>query len=472
MRFGRSVSRSMLMLVVLLAAVITGILVAAAALIDTRSPSTSVPRSLPGLATDGTALSQLPTGVAPSRVGLARALDPQLEDPALGPAPEAAVVDLTTGRLLYAQRATVPTLPASNAKLATAVAALRALGPDAVLRTRAVLHRRAGSPTLLLVGGGDPTLTALRTPADGYPRPASLNDLARATARALRRDGVRRISVAVDDGLFAGPTTGPGWKPTYVGEGDVAPVSALEVDGGRIDPQHKDHPGNRYADPAVAAGERFADLLARLGIKVTGDVTRRTTSPADRPLAGVASPPVSALVAGMLQRSDNDLAEALARHVALADGQPASYAGAAAALAHVLRQAHVPPGAVRLVDGSGLSRLDRVTPLGLIALLRLTQSPDLASLAADLPVAGFTGTLADRFRGPRPRSRPRTGAGIVRAKTGTLTGTSALSGITTTADGRLLGFAVLAPRVSSTGTLRAQAALDRVAATLTRCGCR
>jgi D-alanyl-D-alanine carboxypeptidase/D-alanyl-D-alanine-endopeptidase (penicillin-binding protein 4) len=94
--------------------------------------------------------------------------------------------------------------------------------------------------------------------------------------------------------------------------------------------------------------------------------------------------------------------------------------------------------------------------------------PQLRPLLEGLPVSGFTGTLAERFR--RPPAAPA--AGRVRAKTGTLTGVNALAGFTVDADGRLLVFAVLAGRVPAGGTPAARAAIDRVAAALTACGCR
>jgi D-alanyl-D-alanine carboxypeptidase/D-alanyl-D-alanine-endopeptidase (penicillin-binding protein 4) len=84
-------------------------------------------------------------------------------------------------------------------------------------------------------------------------------------------------------------------------------------------------------------------------------------------------------------------------------------------------------------------------------------------------VAGWSGTLKDRFRTPAEGSRA--GAGVVRAKTGTLNRVNTVAGIVQTAEGRLLAFAVLADQVPSP-TLDAQTALDRLAARLATCGCR
>jgi len=176
----------------------------------------------------------------------------------------------------------------------------------------------------------------------------------------------------------------------------------------------------------------------------------------------------------MLSRSDNDLAEALARQVALTRGEPASFAGASSAIGGVLQgvlaRVGAPADSVRLQDGSGLSRLDRLQPAALTRLLAATAGSDRAQLApvlSGLPVAGFDGTLDDRFRaGPAA-----TAAGVVRAKTGTLNGVGALAGLVRTRDGRLLAFALAADALPVGGTRAAQTALDRLAATLARCGC-
>jgi D-alanyl-D-alanine carboxypeptidase/D-alanyl-D-alanine-endopeptidase (penicillin-binding protein 4) len=178
----------------------------------------------------------------------------------------------------------------------------------------------------------------------------------------------------------------------------------------------------------------------------------------------VKSPPVLRLLEEMLKASDNTIAEVLARHVAIKANQPATFAGEGAAVLSTLTELGLPTEGVSISDGSGLSFDDRLTAQLLAGLLALAAKPDhpvLHGLVAGLPVAGYSGTLAGRFR--TPNANPADGS--LRAKTGTLPGVNALAGYVTDASGRLLGFAVIADRVT-VGILPAEAALDRIGTAL------
>ena len=389
----------------------------------------------------------------PTRSGLLSALTPALSNRGLGTRFGLAVIDVTTGTALLEVDAARAVTPASTAKIVTAVAALTALEPDQHFTTR-VLQGAPGD--LVLVGAGDPMLGGAHA-AMGFPRPGTLASL----AAQLKGIPVRRV--LVDDGLFTGPRLGPGWKPGYVISGDVAPVSALEVDEGRTSSK-KNHP--RAQDPALEAGRQLAALLH------VRTVVRERAPAGAAELAHVDSAPISDLVEAMLTRSDNDLAEALGRQVAIAAKAPATFNGESTAMSSVigplLDKLGVPRSGVALQDASGLSRLDRLRPTALARLLGLVGRDErYAPMLSGLPVAGFDGTLQKRFRKP-PSSAA---AGVVRAKTGTLDGVSALAGLVRTRGGRLLAFDVTADGVSLTGTLKAQAALDQVAAALAGCGC-
>nr|WP_229879460.1 D-alanyl-D-alanine carboxypeptidase/D-alanyl-D-alanine-endopeptidase [Streptomyces echinoruber] len=414
-------------------------------------PAPSAPSVLVGLAggTDG-------PGTAPAGPALAGVLGPLLDVPSLGARRAAAVVDVATGRLLYGRGADDALTPASTTKIATAVAALSALGPDHRLTTRAVLE--PGTRELVLVGGGDPTLTA-REDAAGW---ASLRTLADRTAAALKRHGLRTVTLSYDTTLYTGPALHP------IGVNDnLAPVTALMVDEARTDGSAAG-PAPRDTDPAASAARTFAGLLKERGITTTVPGPSRATARATT-LAAVSSPPLSDLVERMLTHSDNDIAEALARHTALATGHRPDFPGGAAAIAGRLKRLGLPLGGAAFHDGSGLNRDDRLTAGLLTALLTQAGSPahpELRPVLTGLPVAGFTGTLTTRYTG----ATAATAAGVVRAKTGTLTGVNTLAGTVVDRTGRLLAFAFLAS--GTTDPAAAQSALDRAATALAGCGCR
>ncbi|GAA4132105.1 hypothetical protein GCM10022416_11500 [Actinomadura keratinilytica] len=373
----------------------------------------------------------------------------------------AAVIDARTGRQLFARNGDRPATPASTTKLATSVAALAALGPEHRIATKVV----RGGGGVVLVGGGDPTLTALPAPAGrGRPAFASLADLARQTATALKASGTRRVRVDYDATAYQGPRTAAGWKPNYLPDGEIAPVSALTVDAGRAAPGT--HSKTRVGDPPAAAAAAFARMLTRYGVAATRGRPARAPEGADQ-LGAVQSPPLSALVEHLMTESDNDVAEAVARQVAMNRGYPPSFAGGAQAVVEVLGELGVSAG-VKVNDGSGLSIDNRITPIALARLVALAASddhPQLRAAITGMPVAGFSGTLAPpRYMTPSSAA----GAGLVRAKTGTLAGVSTLAGYAYDADGRLLAFAFMAG--DGTGSVD-PSRLDALAAVVASCAC-
>jgi len=170
-------------------------------------------------------------GPLPTANGLRNALAGPLSAAALGPHVSALVADPATGRVLLSEHGGRLMTPASTTKLATGLAALAVLGDDARFTTRVV--RGAAPDSIILVGGGDPTLAVNPFPAQDYPRPATLASLAAATARALIAQGRRSVVLGYDTSLYTGPGLAPGWPAAYIGAGDVTPIVSLEVDQGR-----------------------------------------------------------------------------------------------------------------------------------------------------------------------------------------------------------------------------------------------
>ncbi|MGP4001819.1 D-alanyl-D-alanine carboxypeptidase/D-alanyl-D-alanine endopeptidase [Streptomyces sp. 8N706] len=421
----------------------------------------SAPRAAAVLAALGAATGPSPSPdpvPPPTRTGLADTLAPLLKDPAFGSLRTAAVVDATTGKQLYDSDAGTAAVPASTIKIATAVAALDALGPDHRIETAVVTG--ATDEEIVLVGGGDPTLTARKT--KGPDGPASLRSLADDTARALKDRGTTKVTVAYDTSRY----TGPALHPIGAGNENIAPVTPLMADEGRLD-SSESGPAPRSPDPAADAARTFARLLRDRGID-TGDDPRHTTAgnKAER-VAVVRSLPLSSLVERALIASDNDIAEALARQTAIAVGEPVSFEGADRAVTARLEKLGLPLDGARFTDGSGLSRDDKASAALLAQLLVRAadpRRPELRPVLTGLPVAGFSGTLRGRY------ADAPAGTGMVRAKTGTLTGVNTLAGTVVDADGRLLAFAFM---TSDTRDARgAQNALDRLASAVANCGCR
>ena len=318
----------------------------------------------------------------------------------------AVVLDLGTGRTLFAQNSQRPLRPASNEKLATTYAALTALGPAFRIETDVLGEGHQAGTTwqgdLVLKGYGDPALTS-----------SELVSLARQVAAA----GIRHVSGRIlgDESWFDARRTGVGWKAKFYLHESPA-LSALIVDRGWT---------GRYETgrPALMAAQLLRLDLRHAGVTVAGAASVGVASSDAVQLAEVESPPVSALVRRMDVYSDNFYAEMLMKEVGAVQGGGGSAAAGLVVTRGLLAAADVPLAGVRMVDGSGLSLVDRWTARALAALLRaMWLDPDLHPYVVPaLPIAGETGTLEHRMRkGPAH--------GLVRAKTGTTDNSSALSG--------------------------------------------
>jgi D-alanyl-D-alanine carboxypeptidase/D-alanyl-D-alanine-endopeptidase (penicillin-binding protein 4) len=401
----------------------------------------------------------------PTAAGLSTTITPLLTGVGGGKL-SVSVADVVTGQELYATAGSMALVPASTTKVITGVTALAALGPAHRLSTRVVVGANPGE--IVLVGGGDPTLAP---GANGtYPAAARLDELATAVRAALGT--TTPAKVVYDSSLFAGPDYAVGWDATIAEEGYGAPIRALTIDGARTVPNadpHASYQPPRHTQPDLVAARAFAKALG-----LSPNAVVAGTAPAGaRELARVESPPMARLVELMMLDSDNVLAEALARQVAIARQQPATFEGAATAMRTVLTELGVMTDGFGLVDGSGLSKNGRLSATLLTSVLSIaarSDRPQLHAVFAGLPVAGYSGTLSTRYQKP---TNGGPAAGYVRAKTGTLgaDGIHSLAGIVVDGDGRTLAFAVLANSVTKSET-SAREGMDRLAAALASCGCR
>ena len=397
-----------------------------------------------------------PGRIAPGLVQAA--LAPYLADPVLGRHVVGAVADLTAGRPVVRLGDGVAAMPASVTKLLTTTAALSVLGPETRFSTRVVA---GGKGRIVLVGGGDPFLSSKPLPA-AYPAHADLQTLAAQTAAALQQQGRTSVRLGYDDSLFSEPSFNPAWPAHYLPEHVVSRITALWVDEGRPAVG-----SGRVDDPSLYAAETFAAALTANGITVVAPPTHGVAS-SGRELASVQSAPLREIAARILEVSDNEGAEVLSHQVGRAVSGTGTFADGAAAVTQTLQGLGV-TAEFSIHDGSGLSRENRISPLALVQVLRLAVDPahpELNAVATALPVAGFTGSLTNRFDQPFPDSR-----GLVRAKTGTLTNVSSLAGIAVDQDGHEMVFALMADRIAKPNETKAQRALDAAAGALGACHC-
>jgi D-alanyl-D-alanine carboxypeptidase/D-alanyl-D-alanine-endopeptidase (penicillin-binding protein 4) len=334
-----------------------------------------------------------------------------LRVPHVAPGRSAAVaLDLATGTVLFTQNPGRSLAPASNEKLPLTYAALTTLGPTYRIETDVLGEGEQDGTTfsgsLVLRGGGDPTLST-----------AGLRSL----AAEVRAYGIRRVTdgIVADESYFDSRRMVAGWKPSFYIE-ESPPLSALVVNRARV--------GRLITrSPALAAATAFRTALRSAGVVVDGTVRMGKVDDFSIPIAQVESPTLAAILRFMDRESDNFTAELLLKQLGAVSLDRGTSAAGASVVMQALAEAGVPMAGVRIVDGSGLSRLDRLTANALAATLKAAWADPTVKPAfvAALPVAGVNGTMEDRLRKPPARGR-------VVAKTGTTSDASALSGYVST----------------------------------------
>ncbi|MCW2800438.1 MAG: dacB [Aeromicrobium sp.] len=407
---------------------------------------------------DVAAVDALPPGSAdPTKV--ADAVSSALDKSELGTRTGFIALDPSSGAVL-ASRGSGTFVPASTAKLMTSFSALSLIDPQHRFTTRVAAEGAVSDGgSIVLVGGGDPYLVTKQAKVHDRAIHADLTTLATRTAAALKNADVTSVRLRYDASLFTGPSVSPTWPKSYVSGNIVTPVSALWTDQGVAG-------GVRSGNPAASAARVFAGLLGRRGITVNGDPSAATAVETDPTVASVRSATVAQIVGTLIRTSDNEAAEVMLRHVAIAAQRPATFDGGGEAVKLALAAARIDTSGLKLFDGSGLSRRDLVAPATLAEILHAaSERSRTSSLVSDLPVSGFTGTLVKRFAN-LPGAR-----GLVRAKTGTLTGIHSLAGYAVDAEGSPIIFALMADHTSAIASVTAEAALDRVAAALATCSC-
>jgi D-alanyl-D-alanine carboxypeptidase/D-alanyl-D-alanine-endopeptidase (penicillin-binding protein 4) len=419
------------------------------------------------------------------------------------------VVSLTQGDTLFGSNVDTPLLPASTMKVFTSALALDYLGPYHQFETQVVREGEIDSAgvlrgDLVLRGAGDPSLGA----TDG-------GNAMQVLARQVAAAGVTQVTGRIlgDGSAFDGRRVPDGWagvKTPYAARvsalsynqnvvrvtvrpvngkavASLAPsisgvpiTTAVSVRAGsrgaaiRIQQDVKTgafrisgwigarSPARGYSymidNPDVFAAAAFRSALVAEGIKVDGGAAAGVSSDTATRVAGIPSKPLSDLVARMNGESNNHFAELLFRNTARVTGGVGSAdTGNALLRSFLADKVGVPATDFYAADGSGLSRLDRVTPRSLVSVLDYSSRAPWASVfSASLPIAGVTETLASRMRGAPAQGR-------LRAKTGTTAQVISLGGYVTAASGEELAFAFI---YNGTDRTRARQAIDAMGSTL------
>ena len=327
------------------------------------------------------------------------------------------VVAVETGEVIYAKNAHKLHHPASTTKLFTAATALAKLGSDYQFET--TLYTDESTETqaignIYFKGSADPVLQS--------------NDIVK-LCDTLVQTGIKSIhgDIVVDETYFDTVREGPGWmwddKPLR--------ISALSIRN--VEPDAKT--GSR----AIACGHLLKTILMQKGINIGGQVTTGKVPSDARSIAKHLSPPLADIIKLMNKPSDNWIAEMLFKAIgAEVKGEPGTWKKGRETVTEFLGEIMEEPPAHRFVDGSGLSRYNLLNAELLTKLLiyMYHNFELMPEYMASLPIAGVDGTLKNRMQGMSTEK-------VLRAKTGTLSGVSALAGYTKTADGEVFAFGIL-----------------------------
>ena len=335
------------------------------------------------------------------------------------PAPTCLTVAVD-GSPVFDSNGAEPVLPASNMKLVVAAVALERLGPGYRFTTSVT---KGPDGTLYLVGGGDPVLStqayldAARAASGTFEDPPiDVRTPVEQLADAVVAAGVTSVPAVVgDDHRYDAERFVPSWPAAYAAGLEAGPLGALMIDDAfaTFTPRF-----TLAADPTADAAADFADLLRQRGVAVGG--TGTGVAPAGAaPVTSIQSPPLTDVVTELMETSDNNTAELLVKELGAVAGGAGTRPAGLQVVHDTLAAWGVDLTGVELVDGSGLDRGDRLTCHALLAVLH--HAGTTGPLAAALPIANQTGTLAAYFAG-----NPM--AGKLRGKTGTLTGAKALTG--------------------------------------------
>lgn len=351
------------------------------------------------------------------------------------------VVDLDTSKQLVAIRADEPTPSASVLKILTGVAAIVQLPAKFTVATK--VYSVAGEPgTLVLQGAGDPTLSRLMPPSySTYPKPARLPRLAAlALAKVPAETKITRI--IVDDTYFKGVAYNPFWKASDRSNGYISPITALQVDAARLNPDLTDkrYSGVRSSTPTTQAAAIFKKALGSRAMSATIESLPKQKLILTE-IASVTSSPVESWVDHGMKYSDNTEVEFIARQVSKWMDLGTNYTSIQPMMQQTLSQLGVSSKGLVMKDASGLAQDNRVTARLITDTLLAVDpfSESIGDFSKYLATTSSAGTLSTRFKGAN-----KLPASAVQAKTGFIPGLYSLAGYVTAKDGHRLVYAFFA----------------------------
>jgi len=318
------------------------------------------------------------------------------------------VVDLKADTVVTMHNADTPLTPASITKSVTIASTLLKSGSDYKYHTRLYatgkIHDGVLQGNLLVVGGGDPALGA-----DVEPKGT---DILSEAVTALRTHGVRRIEgkIITDESIFPGPATHPTW-----GSGDISRSYGTGCHG--INFRRNASGKCAVTNPAATLVNVLTNTFTSAGIEIAGG--ELDSNGKHKLLLDHVSPPISEIMRSCMMRSDNLYAETLLRTLALLHKKVATTQEGADIEAALWKKKGAPMEGVNIVDGSGLSRSNRLTARFLAYVLR--QMADNEIYASFFPLAGQEGTVRRLFKNTPLDS-------YVALKTGTMRGVRCLAG--------------------------------------------
>ncbi|MGB3532323.1 MAG: D-alanyl-D-alanine carboxypeptidase/D-alanyl-D-alanine-endopeptidase [Microcoleaceae cyanobacterium] len=397
-------------------------------------------------------------------------------------------------------------IAASTVKLITTAVALHQLGADFRIGTSVYGDN---SDNLLVVGRGDPSLGDTQ-----------LQDL----AQQLKNQGITRVNhLQADNSYFSGVAIDPSWEWEDIQAGYGAPINSLILNQNSLDlilaplavgqplkvtwvrPQQSNgwtidnqsitvtknkpefveigrdltqpllriagqlHVGSQpepvYAavvNPAENFIQGFVESLTEVGIEVTkSSITQQSSTLGLKELAYVESPPISELIQEVNLESNNVFAGALLQTLGVRKNPQDTVTGGLNQIQQTLTQWGINPDSYVLVDGSGLSRQNWLSPQTLVQVLQVMATfPEFEQYKNSLPIAGVSGTLKNRFLNTAA-------ANIVQAKTGTLSGVNALAGYINPPHYSPLTFSIMLNQ-SQVSSRDSRQMIDRIVLLLTR----